>query len=83
MPQGLDVSAVVEFEQALDARDRRHARLRERLLEATVRGNLLVTTEGEATGQINALSVVALREHAFGYPGRVTARASAAAFWYF
>lgn len=59
----------------IDARERRHARIRERLLESTLRGTLLVSTTGSAIGQINGLSVMQLGEHAFGHPVRITARA--------
>jgi len=58
----------------IDAREKRHARIRERLLESTLRGTLLVSTAGSAIGQINGLSVMQLGEHAFGHPTRITAR---------
>ncbi len=58
----------------IDAREKRHARVRERLLESTLRGTLLVSTAGSVVGQINGLSVLQLGEHAFGHPTRITAR---------
>ncbi len=63
-----------DVQGAIDAREQRHARIRERLLESTLRGTLLVSTEGSAVGQINGLSVMQLGEHAFGHPARITAR---------
>lgn len=63
-----------DVQGAVDARERRHARIRERLLESTLRGTLLVSVEGTAVGQINGLSVMQLGEHAFGHPTRITAR---------
>jgi predicted ATP-dependent protease len=63
-----------DVQGAIDAREYRHARIRERLLESTLRGTLLVSTEGTAVGQINGLSVMQLGEHAFGHPTRITAR---------
>jgi predicted ATP-dependent protease len=60
---------------AIDAREARHSRIRERLLETTLRGTLLIDTEGEAVGQVNGLSVMMLGEQAFGHPSRITARA--------
>ena len=61
-------------QSAIDAREQRHARIRERFLESTLRGTLLVSTTGSAIGQINGLSVLQLGEHAFGHPTRITAR---------
>jgi predicted ATP-dependent protease len=69
--QALITAAAVQ--QAIDARERRHSRIRERLLESTLRGLLMIDTEGEAIGQINGLSVIMLGEHAFGHPSRLTA----------
>jgi len=63
-----------DVQGAIDARERRHARIRERLLETTLRGTLLISTEGAVAGQINGLSVMQLGEHAFGHPIRITAR---------
>jgi lon-related putative ATP-dependent protease len=63
-----------DVQAAIDAREYRHARVRERLLEATLRGTLLVSTEGAVAGQVNGLSVMQLGEHAFGHPTRITAR---------
>ena len=63
-----------DVQGAIDAREQRHARIRERLLESTLRGTLLVSVEGSVIGQINGLSVMQLGEHAFGHPTRITAR---------
>ncbi len=66
--------SAADVQGAIDARELRHARIRERLLESTLRGTLLVSVEGSAIGQINGLSVMQLGEHAFGHPTRITAR---------
>ena len=63
-----------DVQGAIDARDHRHARIHERLLESTLRDTLLVSTEGSVVGQINGLSVMQLGDHAFGHPTRITAR---------
>jgi lon-related putative ATP-dependent protease len=71
---GNGVITAEDVQSAIDARERRHARIRERLLEETLRGTLLVSTSGATVGQINGLSVMQLGEHAFGHPTRITAR---------
>ena len=48
--------------------------MRERLLEETERGTLVIDTEGSQVGQINGLSVLQLAGYAFGRPSRITAR---------
>lgn len=58
---------------ALAARERRRDLLRERLRDETLNGTLMIATDGEAVGQINALSVLAMVGFSFGRPGRVTA----------
>lgn len=59
---------------AIDARIGRSDRLRERLQEETLRGTILVDTDGEKVGQINGLSVLQLGDFSFGHPSRITAR---------
>jgi lon-related putative ATP-dependent protease len=46
----------------------------ERIGRLIAEGTLLVDTDGEAVGQVNGISVVALGDHAFGRPARITAR---------
>ncbi len=59
---------------AIDAQIRRKDRVRQKLLEATLRGTRLIDTHGERVGQINGLSVVRLADFAFGHASRITAR---------
>lgn len=61
-------------QHAIDAQIYRADRLRQRLLEETLRGTLLIDTQGERVGQVNGLSVVELGNFAFGHPSRITAR---------
>lgn len=68
----IDASHVQE---AIDARDDRHDRLRDGLQESTERNILHIETEGAAVGQINGLSVMELGNFRFGRPTRITARA--------
>jgi lon-related putative ATP-dependent protease len=48
--------------------------LEERLRRMIVEGTLLIATDGEAVGQVNGIAVLALGDHAFGRPSRITAR---------
>jgi lon-related putative ATP-dependent protease len=60
--------------RAIATRERRLDRIRERALEATLRGTLLIDSDGEAVGRVNGLSVLEFGEFAFGRPVRITAR---------
>jgi lon-related putative ATP-dependent protease len=46
----------------------------ERIGRLLAEGTLLVDTDGEAVGQVNGIAVLALGDHAFGRPSRITAR---------
>ncbi len=59
---------------AVLARRQRHDLPEERLRRMVVEGVLQVATEGAEVGQVNGLAVYDLGYHAFGVPGRVTAR---------
>ncbi|RKQ68027.1 Lon protease family protein [Oceanibaculum indicum] len=64
-------------EAAIAARHRRNARVEDRLQEAVTDGTVMIDVRGRVVGQINALVVRDLGDHAFGMPARVSARASA------
>lgn len=63
-----------DVQTALRAQEQRACRLRDRMLEVTLRETILVQTTGTAVGQINGLSVISLGQYAFGRPSRITAR---------
>ena len=63
-----------DVEAALAARIRRHDYPAQRLQESIRDGDVLISLEGEKTGQINGLTVVDLGDYRFGYPMRVSAR---------
>lgn len=63
-----------DVEKAIQAQIDRSDRVRDRLLEETVRGTILIDTQGEKVGQVNGLSVLELGQFAFGHPSRITAR---------
>ena len=46
----------------------------ERLGRMIAEGTLLITTDGEALGQVNGISVLSTGDHAFGRPSRITVR---------
>jgi predicted ATP-dependent protease len=58
---------------AIDGQQRRADRVRSKIHESILRGELMVDTDGAKTGQINALSVSALGNFAFAFPTRITA----------
>jgi lon-related putative ATP-dependent protease len=63
-----------DVQRAIAARIRRMDRMREKAHEAILRETLLISTQGEAVGQINGLSVMSLGDTMFGRPTRITAR---------
>jgi predicted ATP-dependent protease len=65
--------AAVDVQEAIDHRIRRADRVKEKIHEAILRGDLLVDTDGGKVGQINALSVSGAGNYAFAFPARVTA----------
>ncbi|MDD3482290.1 Lon protease family protein [Azovibrio restrictus] len=72
-----DVSQVgsAAIRAALAARARRADRYPRHVLESTLEGSTLISTDGERAGQANALVVVELAGERYGHPVRVTATA--------
>ncbi|MCW9011187.1 Lon protease family protein, partial [Marinobacter sp.] len=62
-------------QQAIDEREYRASRVRERSLEQIRRGVVMIATQGEQVGQVNGLSVLQLGATRFGQPTRITATA--------
>lgn len=62
--------------EAAENRRRRNARIEDRVQEGIAERSVLITTTGTKVGQINALTVRDIGDHAFGAPSRVTANAS-------
>ena len=71
--QGNGVMSAVHVQAAIDGQARRGSRISDRLREETLRGRLLIDTQGERIGQVNGLSVVQMGDQAFGKPVRITA----------
>lgn len=71
---GRDVVQAEDVECTIQAAERRSGRVRERLLEETRRGTIVVRTEGREIGQVNGLAVLSMGRTCFGRPSRITAR---------
>jgi len=63
-----------DVQQAIDAKDRRSNRIRERMHEQILRETVLIDTDKAKVGQINGLAVMQVGDFAFGKPSRITAR---------
>ena len=61
-----------DVQKALDKRIDRASRVRELLQEQILRQVALISTDGEAVGQINGLSVLDVSGQTFGRPTRIT-----------
>jgi predicted ATP-dependent protease len=62
-----------DIDAALAARIKRHDYPEQRMQEAFVEGDLMVSVHGGKVGQINALTQIDMGEYRFGFPVRVTA----------
>ncbi|MEX2643812.1 MAG: AAA family ATPase [Acetobacterales bacterium] len=62
-------------QRAIEEREHRIGRIRERAHEAIQRGLMLIDTAGTRVGQINGLAVSQIGALTFGKPSRITARA--------
>ncbi len=59
--------------KAIEEKVYRSNLIQEKIREMIERNILLIDTDGEATGQVNGLSVMSLGDFSFGVPSRVTA----------
>jgi lon-related putative ATP-dependent protease len=59
-------------EKAIEAKIYRSNLIQEKLDEAIKKGVIYISTEGEAVGQINGLSVLSVGDFSFGAPSRIT-----------
>ncbi len=71
---GRDVVGAQDVQRSIDEQVRRASRLRERMQESILRDVVFIDTTGEATGQINGLSVISVGSYMFGRPSRITVR---------
>jgi predicted ATP-dependent protease len=68
-----DVVQAAHVQRALDEQAIRLGRIHARTLEAIQQEVLLIDCDGEAVGQVNALSVIQVGTQPFGQPSRITA----------
>ena len=71
--EGRDIIGAPDIKKALEEQEFRGGRIKERLYESIKREIKLISTEGEKTGQLNALTVMQLGQLAFGSPAKITA----------
>jgi predicted ATP-dependent protease len=71
--RGADRVAGCDVLESLAARRVRTGEIRRRMQEGILSRTLLIDTEGTRVAQVNGLAVVALGEHSFGLPARITA----------
>lgn len=65
-----------DVDRAIQERIYRSNRIEERIFEVLDEGTVMVDTTGEAVGQVNGLSVMALGEYMIGRPSRITCQTS-------
>lgn len=63
----------LHLRQALHAKEQRTGRISRQVLEDMLDGSILIATEGQAIGQVNGITVLAIGDTSFGMPARITA----------
>jgi lon-related putative ATP-dependent protease len=71
---GTEVIDRKAVQKAVDQREYRSGRLKDRYQESILRKSIFIDTEGEKIGQVNGLSVITLGNSVFAHPTRITAR---------
>ncbi len=69
----LHAISLEDVNAAIYARIYRMDQYREALYEEILKGTILIDTDNQMTGQVNALSVLQVGEFSFGQPSRITA----------
>jgi lon-related putative ATP-dependent protease len=72
--RGQTLVSAEDVSHAISQKVYRASLLEERVRRHMTEGTLLIATDGRAVGQVNGISVLALGDHAFGRPSRITAR---------
>jgi lon-related putative ATP-dependent protease len=63
-----------DVDQAIEERRYRASHLEERLRERILEGTIRVQTEGQVVGQVNGLTVLSMADYEFGIPSRISAK---------
>jgi lon-related putative ATP-dependent protease len=71
---GRPIVETLDVQRAIDQKERRSGRVRDRMLDSVLKQFTLISTSGAAVGQVNALSVLDMAGFSFGRPTRVTCR---------
>jgi lon-related putative ATP-dependent protease len=71
---GKDVINAGDVQRAIDGRNHRMSRIRDKLQREILRDTIFIDTEGDKVAQINGLAVMQLGDFMFGRPSRITAR---------
>ena len=71
---GAELITAAHVQQAVDMREERIGRIREKSQESITRDIVLIDTAGARIGQINGLSVLSIGDLSFGRPTRISAR---------
>jgi len=69
-----DIVQVSDVDKAIEQKQYRSGRLKDKIQESINRDYIFIDTEGEKTGQVNGLSVSMIGNSKFGRPNRITAR---------
>jgi len=70
-----DIVSREDVQNAIAQQNYRFSRIEHEVQESIIRGTTSVTTDGEAIGQINGLTVANMGFYSFGQPSRITALA--------
>lgn len=71
--EGAERIGAAHVKKALEEKVYRSSLVQERMQEMIERGTILISTSGEAVGQVNGLSVISMGDYQFGRPSRITA----------
>lgn len=72
--KGRSLIGAADIERAIAAKEDRAGRLKALEQELIDRKIVFIDTDGEKTGQVNAITVIETNGYAFGVPARITAR---------
>ncbi len=75
--EGEKLIGAAHISKAIEQNEYRSNLIHERIKEVIERGILKIDTDGEAVGQVNGLSIIALGDINFGTPSRITASIAA------
>lgn len=66
--------SVDSVKKAIQHKEKRHSRIKERYYESIEREHILINVKGQETGMINGLAVYSIGDYSFGIPSRITAK---------